>query len=198
MKEIWKSIKGYENYYEVSNIGNVRSIDRIIVDKNGIIYHRKGIYLKPVKNKSGYMQVALSINNKLKSYTIHSLIAIAFIPNIKNSPTVNHIDGNKLNNTIINLEWATKSEQARHSLKLKLRSMPNSWNGKFGSLHGASKKVHQYSIDGHFIKEHNSIIEAAIEIGLHPSGITGVCKGKHKTAGGYVWKYGDLFENIEE
>jgi len=67
--------------------------------------------------------------------------------------------------------------------------MPNSWNGKFGSNHGASKKVIQYTRNGTLIKEFGSVIEASDSIGIHPSGITGVCKGRHKTAGGYMWEY---------
>jgi hypothetical protein len=91
MNEIWKKVLGYEGLYEVSNIGNVRSIDRYVINVNGITQHRKGVYLKPAKNKCGYLQVALSKNNYLMSYTVHTLLAIAFIPNIENKPTVNHI-----------------------------------------------------------------------------------------------------------
>lgn len=189
MNEIWKPVTGYEGLYEVSNSGYVHSINRIVTDINGITYKRKGVNLKPNKTKCGYLQVGLSKNNSLMSYTVHTLVAVAFIPNTENKPTVNHKDGNKLNNNDWNLEWATKSEQTIHALKNNLRVMPNSWNGKFGSKHGASKIVIQYTKNGVPIKEFGSIIEAGDSVGIHPSGITGVCKGRYKTAGGYVWEY---------
>jgi hypothetical protein len=189
MNEIWKPVVNYVGYYEVSNLGNVHSIDRTIFDKNGVMYIRKGKTLKPSLNKSGYLQVALSIDNKLNSHTVHTLVANAFIENIDNKPTVNHIDGNKQNNNVLNLEWATKSEQAIHSLNHNLRKIPNSWIGKFGSKHGASKKVSQYTKDNVHITDHDSIIEAANKYNIHPSLIIGVCKGRKKTSCGYIWKY---------
>ena len=109
MNEIWKPVLNYEGYYEVSNCGNVRSIDRIITDINGNAYHYKSKQLKPGKNKDGYLQVGISKNGKTNSYYIHILVAIAFIPNVDNKPTVNHKDGIKTNNCIENLEWVTKS-----------------------------------------------------------------------------------------
>lgn len=117
MNEIWKPVTGYEGLYEVSNSGYVHSINRIVTDINGITYKRKGVNLKPNKTKCGYLQVGLSKNNSLMSYTVHTLVAVAFIPNTENKPTVNHKDGNKLNNNDWNLEWATKSEQTIHALK---------------------------------------------------------------------------------
>lgn len=189
MIEIWKPIVGYENYYEVSDLGNVRSIDRTIVHSNNNIFNYKSKILKSAINKYGYLQVGLSINSKTKSYCIHKLVAIAFIPNVNNKPTVNHKDGNKLNNYIDNLEWATKSEQAIHSLKNNLRKMPNSWIGKFGSKHGASKIVIQYDLNNNYIAEYGSIIEASKINNINRTTICMVCKNKKKTAGGYVWKY---------
>ena len=189
MNEIWKSVIGYEKFYEVSNIGRVRSVNRTVITIKGDIIYKKGIVLKPGTDKHGYLHVGLSKDNLLMSYTVHRLLAKAFIPNIENKPTVNHKDGIKSNNYEWNLEWATRSEQAIHSLNNNLRTMPNSWNGKFGSSHGASKDVLQYTKTGVFIKEFGSIIEASDSVGIHPSGITGVLKGRHRTAGGYMWEY---------
>lgn len=189
MNEIWLPVVGYEGHYEISNFGSVKSIARIVVDLNGKTFNKKEIILKPSINKYGYLQVGLCVNNKLKSHTVHTLVAEAFIDNPFNKPTVNHKDGNKLNNFVDNLEWATKSEQAVHSLDMGLRTMPNSWNGKFGGDHGASKKVLQLDLNDNIINEFDSIIEASNDIGFHPSGITGVCKGRHKTCGGFKWKY---------
>jgi len=191
MNEIWKSITDYDDLYEISNIGNVRSLDRCFYDREGKIYKRKGVYLTPAKNKYGYLQVVLSKNNKQTTRTVHSLVALMFVTNPDDKPTVNHKDGNKLNNSYTNLEWSTKSEQAMHSLEMKLRKMPNSWNGKFGGEHGASKIVNQYDKNGNFIQQFKSIIEASEAVNIHPSGITKVCKNIKYTAGGYKWKYNE-------
>ena len=130
MKEIWKTIPGYEGSYEASTMGSIRSIERIIIlkDKKGkdrpCVF--KGRTLKPCKknykrsNISQRLQVALSINSKLRTFDVHKLIAMTFIPNIKNVDTVNHIDGNTFNNTVINLEWVSKADNNRHAFKNNL------------------------------------------------------------------------------
>jgi hypothetical protein len=189
MNEIWKAVIGYELNYEVSNCGNVRSKNRSTIGINGITYTHKSNPLRPAKNKHGYLQIALSLNNKLSSYCVHVLVAKAFIDNPENKPTVNHKDGIKTNNYVFNLEWATKSEQTIHALEHGLSIMPNTWTGKFGSKHGASKAVEQCTLDNVLIKTYNSIIEAANENHIDPTGITGVCIGRRKTAGGYIWRH---------
>jgi hypothetical protein len=189
MNEIWKLVIGYELNYEISNLGNVRSKNRSTIGINNVTYTHKSRPLKPAKNRDGYLQVALSLNNKLKSYCVHVLVAKAFIENPDNKATVNHKDGIKTNNNVSNLEWATKSEQTIHALEHGLRVMPNAWVGKFGSKHCASKAIEQYTLNDVLIRTFDSIIEAAAVYKIHPSGITGVLKGKHKAASGYIWKY---------
>lgn len=102
MNEVWKKVKGTK-YYEVSNLGNVRS-------------SFKKASLKPMITKDGYFYVGLYINRKRKYKNIHRLVAIEFIPNPENKPCVNHIDGNKQNNNVKNLEWCTYQENSRHSI----------------------------------------------------------------------------------
>lgn len=104
--EIWKDITGYEGLYQVSNFGNVKSI-------------RNNIILKPNIKQNGYYRVSLSINSKIKEANIHALVALMFIDNPENKPTVNHKDLNKLNNHVSNLEWATYKEQVQHLLEFK-------------------------------------------------------------------------------
>lgn len=112
--EVWKKIRGYEEFYEISSLGNVRSLDRISNNRR-----RKGKLCKPfIRNK--YFGVALSKDGYVKQYSIHRLLAEAFIHNPDNKPTVNHIDGNKTNNELSNLEWATHSEQIIHAINHKL------------------------------------------------------------------------------
>lgn len=112
MTELWKSIKGYEGIYEVSNLGNVRNIKPRYkhINPNGL--------LKPVKLNTGYLGVSLINKDKVrKEHRIHRLVAEAFIPNIDNKPQVNHIDNNRANNSVENLEWVTYKENLVHAQK---------------------------------------------------------------------------------
>lgn len=130
--EIWKEIVGYEGFYEVSNYGKIRSLERKIEQKdaNGNIYLRtmKGRVLSSNKNNgNGYKVVALCKGHgerQINNY-IHILVAKAFVSNPENKLTVNHIDGNKSNNYFYNLEWATSLEQASHAQKNNLRNNKN-------------------------------------------------------------------------
>lgn len=129
IEEIWKDVKDYEGLYQVSNLGNIRSVDRIInhqYDINtGIKNKTRTIYGKLLKlyiGKTGYFQVTLSSQKrKPKVVYIHRLVAQAFIPNPKNLPEVNHKDENKLNNKVENLEWCTRDYNAKYSAKLHPR-----------------------------------------------------------------------------
>ena len=119
MKEIWKDIKGYEGYYQVSNLGNVKSLDRKLW--NGFVFHEvKGKPMKVRTEKDGYLRCNLSKNGKMKDGRIHRLVAEAFIPNPKNKPTVNHYNTDVTDNSVTNLEWATHKEQIEHYHKVKI------------------------------------------------------------------------------
>ncbi len=106
--EIWEDVEGYEGLYEVSNFGRVKSFAK----------SRKGRILTPSFEKTGYTRVILSKDCDHKKFSIHRLVAMAFVPNPEDKPEVNHIDGNKLNNYFENLEWVTTSENQKHSLKI--------------------------------------------------------------------------------
>lgn len=108
--EEWKDIAGFEGMYQVSNVGQVRSLDR--VDNRG--YKQKGRTVKPSTSK-GYQNAHLCKLSKYTTISIHRLVALAFISNPDNRPQVNHIDGNKQNNHISNLEWATAKENINHA-----------------------------------------------------------------------------------
>lgn len=110
MEEIWKDIDGYEGKYQISNNGAVCSLE--YHNTKGI--KRKG-FLKPAKDSKGYLRCALSKENKLRTFKIHRLVAQAFIPNPLNLPQVNHIDGDKTNNCVSNLEWCDNSYNQRHA-----------------------------------------------------------------------------------
>ena len=116
MKEEWRAIKGYENLYEVSNLGRVRSLERYVKSKTGTRIVKERI-LKPVNVGSGYLGVGLYKEGKVRIIYVHRLVAQAFIPNPNNLPEVNHKDENKTNNRVENLEWCTREYNMSHGTR---------------------------------------------------------------------------------
>lgn len=116
-KEIWRPIEATQGKYEISNCGRLRSVDRIRVDSLGKSYAMRGQIRKPSLNACGYYAIPLTWDGQGKSYLIHRLVAECFLSNFSNKLEVNHIDGNKLNNHVSNLEMVTKLENMRHSYK---------------------------------------------------------------------------------
>lgn len=185
MKEIWKDIKGYENLYEISNIGRIRSKDRIVYQKNRwnnniskFVYKGKMLNIKIEEDK--YVQVHLTKNNKQKRYLVHRLVAEAFIPNPENKSQVNHINCIKNDNRVENLEWNTPKENTQHAIKNN-RKIIN------------AIKINQYNLEGKFIKQWNSMLEIAKEYNTTKQNIWLCCNHKknRKIAVGYRWEYAD-------
>lgn len=121
MEEMWKDIPGYEGFYQASSLGQVRSIDRERVDKLGRKFRVKGKIRKLATSEDGYLEVDLNCNGVVKYVRVHRLVALTFIANPENKPEVNHKDGNKKNNNIHNLEWATTAENIRHAIHTGLK-----------------------------------------------------------------------------
>jgi hypothetical protein len=121
MEEIWKDIQGYEGLYQVSNLGRVKSLPRRIVDRKNNRFF-KGRVLKSYLDKDGYPTTIMSNKNKKRVIHVHRLVAETFIPNPENKGTVNHIDGNKQNNRVGNLEWCTQLENIRHAFSMGLKN----------------------------------------------------------------------------
>jgi hypothetical protein len=118
MIEIWHPCAGFETHYEVSNLGNVRSIERMVNNRlNTGLRKSPQKLLKAGKSKSGYYIVSFCVDGVKSNQTVHRLVARAFIANELNKPQVNHKDGNKLNNHVDNLEWVTVSENGLHAYR---------------------------------------------------------------------------------
>lgn len=117
MTEQWKDIKGYEGLYEVSNLGNVRSLDRIVKRGQGYMIKEGRILAQFYEEKKGYYQVALAKDGKAKKYRVHRLVALAFLDNPSNYTDVNHKDEVKTNNNVDNLEWCTRKYNNNYGTK---------------------------------------------------------------------------------
>jgi len=185
-KENWKKVEGCE-FYEVSDFGNVRSLDKPVNGWNGV-KTKTGRILKPgIRN--GYKSIVLSDGDKQKNAHIHRLVAYAFIPNPQNKETVNHIDGNKLNNHVDNLEWATRSEQQQHAFRTGLYKPYIINAGKSGALHNRSRGVIQMDMQGKIIMQFGSQSEAARETGFYQTGISKCCRGEIEQHKGFKWVF---------
>ena len=125
MIELWKDIKDYEGFYQVSNLGRVKSLSRSIYDSRGYMIYRKGKIKKPSFDKNGYPQIGLCKNGTVITRKIHRLVAEAFIPNPENKPEINHKDEDKLNNCVDNLEWVTEKENVNYGYGAKRRAESN-------------------------------------------------------------------------
>ena len=121
MKEEWKPVVGYEGWYEVSNLGQIRSVDRYITYSNGSTRLQKGIILKPNNDKYGYPVVCLIQNGKRRIGKIHRLVATAFLHKEEHFDQVNHKDGVKHNNELTNLEWTDAYGNQQHAVDIGLR-----------------------------------------------------------------------------
>ena len=121
MIELWKEHPDYQGIYLVSNTGRVKSIDKIVSCKSGATRIHKGRELKQFKNERGYWCVVITKNKKTKIKKVHRLVAETFIANSDNKPQVNHIDCNKENNCVNNLEWCTNSENMLHAYNQGLK-----------------------------------------------------------------------------
>jgi hypothetical protein len=185
-KEIWKEIEGYEGYYQISNFGRVRSVDRLIPFKGRPRKHKGCVIKGSLSGRNrDYVTVILKKRGECKNFNVHRLVAIHFIPNPDNKPTVNHKNGNKQDNSVSNLEWATYKENINHAQKMGL--FVNNFKGYQPHRNKNNEHVYQYSLDGYFIMEHFSILEAARANGIPKSGISRVCRGLQKSHYGFYF-----------
>lgn len=187
----WKPIPGYEDYYLVSENGDVWSV-------------RSRRKLAPKRQKSGYLRVSLSVSGRRKECPIHRLVAMAFIPNPEGKPTVNHINENKGDNRVENLEWATTKEQNAHGTRTQRAVANTDWAARtakmdynaiahkhdYKSMNEAQKKrVVQKDTAGRVVATFGSIADAARSVNVSTGHIWQCCNGQRKTCKGSVWNY---------
>ena len=186
--EVWKDVAGYEGLLQVSNLGRVKTLDHYV-------RHKKAEHLKRIKERihtvqignSGYKYFMFCYNGQSKHLQIHRLVATAFIPNPENKPQVNHINADKLDNRVENLEWCTPSENMQHAYKNRL--IPLDKVGKKGALNNSARPVDSYSLDGQFLKHFDTMKEAANEYNIPLSGVCNCCNGYSKTCHGMVFTH---------
>lgn len=162
--ENWLPVRGFEEAYLVSNLGNIWSL-------------RRNKLLRVRKSTRGYGQVNLSLRGVMTTHRVHRLVATHFLPNPLNLTEVNHLNENKLDNRVENLEWCTRSHNVNYGNRTEKQKAK------------VSIPVVQFSLNGTQIAVYPSVIQAARELKLSHSSISECCRGKRKTLGGYKWKY---------
>ena len=172
MTEIWLPIEGYENLYEVSNLGRVRRLESFVTGKNGVKQKFPGKILKPGTAR-GYLFVNLSKNGIQRPFYIHRLVSAAFLPDSDKKFQVNHRDENKQNNSVENLEWCSAKENLNYGTRNKRISEKR------------SKPVLCVELNQIF----SSLTDAAKHFKVTPTNLHYALTGRHKTACGYHFEY---------
>ena len=182
-------------------VKDIKEFKDYTIDTEGNVYSkRKHKYLKQTINKYGYCKVTLQKDKYKKMYSVHRLVAEAFIPNYNKLPQVNHIDGNKQNNHVANLEWCTAKHNMNEAVRTGLfdnckkiqkeNAVKNNLN-KYHILANevTKKKVAQYDKQNNLLNTYESISEASRKTGITITSISYSANGKRKTAGGFIWHF---------
>lgn len=182
MNEIWKDIKGYENLYQISNMGRVKSLDRI--DNNN--HHKKEQILK-IKEYKGYCYIKLSKCGKQTQFLLHRLVAENFIPNPENKPCIDHINTDKTDNRVENLRWVTQKENVNNPISISKMKKNHHLKNTFGAEHPLSKPILQFTLDGKLVRKWDCTADVERELGFKNSYISLCCNSKKQKAYGYKW-----------
>lgn len=182
--EHWKPIDGYDGLYEVSNLGRVRST------------YGRGKMLKPMLSNTGYERVDLFKDKKRKQFSVHRLVAKAFIENPEGKPFVNHKDESRTNNRADNLEWVTHKENCNYGTAIMRRVLHTDYSAikrnTANQIKACSKPIAQFLKDGTFIRNWNSASECSRETGISISGIRMVVNGERNSIYGFVFREGEM------
>ena len=169
-KETWKPVMGFEGAYEVSDLGNIRSLNNLGATP-----------MKPTRNNLGYMKIILWKGGTPTYRTIHRLVAEAFLPNPQKLPQINHKNEDKVDNRVENLEWCTAKYNANYgtrSCRIK-----EALTDKYG------RAVLQFTLDGEFVAQYPSLSEAGRAVGCSPSSIRHSCLGHRGPVNGFLWEF---------
>lgn len=178
MNEVWKPVNGYEGLYEISSLGRVKSLPRT-VDNGFNVRHTKEKILRKSYFANGYEKALLTMNGKSKCFRVHRLVAIAFIDNPNGFKEVNHINEDKTDNRVENLEWCDRLYNCNYGTR----------NEKVGLYQ--KKAVVQLSLSGDIIREFPSATDAEKHLGKRGNHIASCCTGNRGSAYGYKWRYAD-------
>lgn len=188
VNEEWKSVVGW-SLYEISNMGKIRSKDRVINTKK-YSYVKKGRILNPIQDEFGYYRVVLKQDGRSKAERIHRLVCEAFIANPLNKPCVNHIDNNPTNNRVDNLEWVTHQENTDWMIKQGRFKRNQKWLDK---LHKTQRERFYKKVRGTNLQTGETIEYECVNRtkvgGFSPSSVSECCNGKIKSYKGYKWEF---------
>lgn len=180
---MYKAIKGYEGIYEVNELGQVRSVNRIVETKDGGIRKYDGTELKPAMAKDGYSKVILNKNGISKMMTVHRLVAETFLPNPDNLPEVHHKNHDRRDNRVENLAWVTRDEQRDDHWKAAIAAQAKTNGVRLGV---------RLRVVGHGIEKiYNSASEVKRELGIDRKSEMKVAKGEFKQSKGYRIYFAD-------
>jgi hypothetical protein len=187
-KEIWRPVAEYEGYYEVSNMGRVKSLPVTVEINAGYFKVKKERILKDQCNGRGYRTLGLSKKGIVRGFTVHRMVATAFIPNPDNYPFINHIDGDRANNHVSNLEWCTPLMNMRHAhLVTKTMKRPPVLTG---ADNARSRAVLKCLPDGTVIQKYDCLTAAAKDNNRTTSSICSALRGRvDGLTAGFIWKY---------
>lgn len=184
--EIWKDVVGYEGLYQTSNLGRIKNY--------------KGKIMALFDDGHGYLHLSLYKNGYGKNFKVHRIVASAFIDNPELKKTVNHIDGNKKNNNVENLEWATYSENHKHAYRIGLKVVSDKQRACASITGTRTCDVNRprtpviAMLDGKEVKTYKSAHEAERDTKASATVIIRCCKGKAKHSGDYEWRYADAYK----
>lgn len=203
--ETWKDVENYVGYYQISNNGRIRSLDRVSINKDGIKRILKGKIMNPAIGPHGYYTICLRKKGLRETARIHRLVAVEFIENPNNLPIINHKNEIKTDNRVENLEWASYAYNVNYGTSLERMKRTRKENGigvgknhpryaMFGKDNPCSKPILQFDLDGNFVAEYDSVMTVERTLGFLNGNVVAAARGRYKQAYGYVWRY--KFEKV--